>query len=435
MAWHVQPNSEYETLWGTRVIQRLGGGAFGGVWLAEDAVDGRQVAVKILHENVLHEKDFLEAFRRGVRAMGILSKACVPGMVRFINAYDVPACVFMEYVQGIDLEEAVESQQLSTLSEVVGIVLRVAETVLHGHELDKQVLHRDLKPSNVMIRNFWDPDRENEVVVLDFDLSWYEGAFGKSMVSSAINNYIAPEQLLNRRSTYSSRHTAVDVFGIGMLLYFAASKTQPPLNIQESSDFFHYVVSKIREGGNKLPPGIATYLALTIKDATYTDQICRCSMPTIINRVATIYSALTREAVDLPSFLGNVLIAAELEQKGWEIEYDLNSLGRIEARRRSALVVISSNKHDINEEIEVTLTFSPTEETPRGEDKRKYLEPKFDAAEAALRKHHIFSVKKYILTGGALTLVATSKAKMLSFEDFDRLAAVILESAAKLIFS
>ena len=75
MAWHVQPNSEYETLWGTKVIQCLGGGAFGSVWLAEDAVDGRQLAVKILHENVLHEKDFLEAFRRGVRAMSILSEA------------------------------------------------------------------------------------------------------------------------------------------------------------------------------------------------------------------------------------------------------------------------------------------------------------------------------------------------------------------------
>lgn len=215
MAWHVQPNSEYETLWGTKVIQCLGDGAFGGVWLAEDAVDGRQLAVKILHENVLHEKDFLEAFRRGVRAMSILSEARVPGMVRFINAYDVPACVFMEYIQGVDLERAVESQQLTDLSEAVGVVRRVTEIVLRGHELDKQVLHRDLKPSNVMIRNFWDSDREKEVIVLDFDLSWYEGAFGKSMVSSAINNYIAPEQLLNRRSMYSSRHTAVDVFGVG----------------------------------------------------------------------------------------------------------------------------------------------------------------------------------------------------------------------------
>jgi len=136
MAWHVRPESDYETLWGTKIIRNLGGGAFGGVWLAEDAVDGREIAVKILHENVLHEKDFLEAFRRGVRAMGILSDENVPGMVRFISAYDVPACVFMEYVEGVDLEDAIESNHIDNLADTLSIVKRVAEIVLRGHELD-----------------------------------------------------------------------------------------------------------------------------------------------------------------------------------------------------------------------------------------------------------------------------------------------------------
>jgi serine/threonine protein kinase len=435
MAWHVQPNSDFETIWGTKVVKNLGGGAFGGVWLAEDAVDGRKVAVKILHENVLHEKDFLEAFRRGVRAMGILSDAHVKGMVRFIAAYDVPACVFMEYIEGVDMEKAIDSDHIDSFAEAIRVVKRVAEIVLHGHELDKQVLHRDLKPSNVMIKYFWDPDRDNEVVVLDFDLSWYEGAFGKSMVSSAINNYIAPEQLLSRRHRYSSRHTAVDVFGVGMLLYYVASKNQPALNIQERSEFLPELIDLIRSAWPDSPHGISTYLGLVVRDATYTIQPNRSSMPTLIDRLEAVHNALAASSIDMPSDIGNLIIACELEKNGWTANFELSSLNRIEMRHRSIQLLITSGVCDGRDCLVVSMDFQPMEETPRGEAKKKYLEPKYNAAEAAFKKNNIFKIDKLIMSGGALTLTARMPRASISFDEASRLTQIISDSASKLLFT
>jgi hypothetical protein len=179
MAWHMNPDS-YDAVWGYRLVGSIGQGGFGQVWKVEDSVDGQIYAMKVLHEGAIAQAGFLEAFRRGVRAMRILSDDRVEGMVRYVRAFDIPACVIMEYVEGINFEQAIEGRHIEYVDDSLSIVLMVGETVLRGHELTLRVLHRDLKTANVMLRNFFTDDSAINVSVLDFDLSWYEGAMGRA---------------------------------------------------------------------------------------------------------------------------------------------------------------------------------------------------------------------------------------------------------------
>ena len=187
-------------------------------------------------------------------------------MVKFARAFDIPACVFMEFIEGRTLSQAIASKMITTLADALAIIIKVARIVLSAHQLKEGVLHRDLKPSNAMITSSYGAE-DQEVIVLDFDLSWYQGAMGKSMTTGALHNYAAPEQLV-KHPIYSSRHTAVDVFGTGMLLYFACTGQDPKLNVQNVQNFDRDTMEKIRRRWPQVPEAIAESLVEAIIDAT-----------------------------------------------------------------------------------------------------------------------------------------------------------------------
>jgi hypothetical protein len=81
------------------------------------------------------------------------------------------------------------------------------------------------------------------VVVLDFDLSWHRGASDRSVVYGAtVFGYLAPEQI-ERTKGVSTRHAGVDVFGLGMLLYFLISRRHPLPSEHQHSDWITKVKS------------------------------------------------------------------------------------------------------------------------------------------------------------------------------------------------
>jgi serine/threonine protein kinase len=196
----------------------------------------------MLLDECIRDKEYLACFRRGARAMQILTDRSVRGMVKFHKAYEVPACIVMEYVDGKDLDSAVREGGLAELSTCLRVLVKVAETVDRGHSLQERVLHRDLKPTNVRLRNYTHGEPDPDVVVLDFDLSWYHGAYGLSVVEGARRaGYAAPEQTIPAAELsklgISTRHTAVDVFGLGMLMFFVLTGRDPSANEQEFADF------------------------------------------------------------------------------------------------------------------------------------------------------------------------------------------------------
>jgi serine/threonine protein kinase len=431
MAWHMKPGT-YDTVWGYRISKELGKGGFGYVWMVEDVVDGQVYAMKVLHESVIDQPGFLEAFRRGVRAMRILDEGQVDGMVKYRAAFDIPACVVMEHIDGIDFETAIQSRQLTTLDEALEVVNKAGSIVLRGHNLDKQVLHRDLKPANVMLRSFYDPDAPREVVVLDFDLSWYEGALGRSLLAGAhLHNYVAPEQV-SARPGVSSRHTAVDVFGLGMLLFFAATGKHPEINAQNAAGFRRSVEDAIRNRYSSPWQAIPLYLSLAIEAACADAQAKRPPLTLLVRQIEETLGALRSGKLSTPSDLANLEIASPLLKGGWQIAMTIDTIGALSLSRNECTVNMGfcDSPSGIVHQTHMTYSHSGGMDWSRV---KKYGRNKRDRALAILRHGKLF--EGVSATGDeSISIEAVTQAGNWSLDHATKLATAIAEAANALAF-
>ena len=225
-AWYTSVKPGSNILCDYKLNREEAYGAFGTVFHA-NAPDGHEVAVKLLHEEIRRDADLLHSFRRGVRSMSILSEHNVEGMVPYKDGSEIPAFVVMDWIDGPSLKDAVQARQIRDWGTILRIGTSASSIVRRGHLLAERVLHRDLRPSNIMLKGFYTDPEAWEVVVLDFDLSWYRGSFEKSVIhGSTLMGYLAPEQIQRIRGI-STRHTAVDSFGLGMTLFFVCSGRNP----------------------------------------------------------------------------------------------------------------------------------------------------------------------------------------------------------------
>jgi len=224
-SWYVPTKPRGAVLLGHKIEDEVAEGAFGRIFKAVSPAN-QTVAMKLLRQEIRRNPELLRCFRRGVRSMKILGKYSLPGMVRYIDASEIPALVTMEWIDGPNLTAVVEGRLLNGWQDMLKVASGVAEVIYSAHRLPERVLHRDIRPSNIMLRGFYQ-DRETwETVVLDFDLSWHRGAQEESVVHPAIVGYLAPEQM-TRSATESTRHSAVDSFGLGMTFYFMVAAKNP----------------------------------------------------------------------------------------------------------------------------------------------------------------------------------------------------------------
>ena len=290
-AWFVETEEIYNVLLGYTLVEEIAQGAFGRVFKAKSP-SGESVAIKLLHSDVHKNQGMLQSFRRGVSSMQILSKHRVVGMIAYRQAFEIPACVVMELVEGPSLNDAVKSRQISDWCDILRIGCDLAEIVQRAHHLPERVLHRDIRPSNIMLRNFYVEQNNYEVVVLDFDLSWHRDAHEKSIVSHTASGYLAPEQI-SPDSRYSTRNAQVDSFGLGMTLYFLRTGTDPQANEHRSLDW----PQVLRDGITKFPSpawkSLPARFARLIGCATRDDQPQRWDMSQIsaeLNRMKVAHA-------------------------------------------------------------------------------------------------------------------------------------------------
>ncbi|MBX9904020.1 MAG: protein kinase [Burkholderiales bacterium] len=225
-AWYVSTANNKNYLLGYKIESLIARGAFGQVYKATTK-NGTTVAIKVLLEEIRNNGDLLRSFRRGIRSMRITENHQLDGIVRYIDATEIPAVAVMEWIDGPNLYDAIMSRQISDWSDILRIGRDLAGIIKAAHALPERVLHRDLRPENIMLKNFYvDPDNWG-IVVLDFDLSWHRGAVERSVMHSTAVGYLAPEQI-QRMPGVSTRNSSVDSFGFGMSMYFSCT-SKPPL--------------------------------------------------------------------------------------------------------------------------------------------------------------------------------------------------------------
>lgn len=221
-AWFVDKG---EKLLGMTIEKEVGDGAFGRVYRAVDD-HGEAYAIKVLKEDVMWKRDWLQSFRRGVRAMKILKEKNLPGIVKYKSASEIPAIVVMEWIEGPDLYEAVQQKKFKTWREKMHVLTEICKIIKTAHALPERVLHRDIRPKNIMLRDFYNGDDDWSVCVLDFDLAFHKGANEVSMQPGFGNGFSAPEQTVLRRGG-QTRSSRVDSYGFAMLCYFVITGKMP----------------------------------------------------------------------------------------------------------------------------------------------------------------------------------------------------------------
>ena len=147
-----------ETISQYRIIEQLGEGGMGVVYLAEDTTLGRRVAMKFLSTTT---KEYRARFLREARAVSALSHPNIATVFNYGETDEGQPYIVMELIEGETLNEKLREGSLP-LPEAVRIVSFIAEALGEAHH--KGVVHRDVKPSNVIVTE------RGQVKVLDFGL-------------------------------------------------------------------------------------------------------------------------------------------------------------------------------------------------------------------------------------------------------------------------
>ena len=184
--------------------RRLGSGGMADVWLADDEMLGRPVALKFLHERFAQDAQFVERFRREAQAAAGLQHPNVVGVYDRGEA-DGRHWIAMEYVEGAALNDLI-ARGLS-IGEAIEIVRQVLTGARFAHE--RGIVHRDLKPQNVLV------DREGRARVADFGIA-RAGVSEITQTGSVLGTaqYLSPEQAQGFEVTATS-----DLYSVGVMLY------------------------------------------------------------------------------------------------------------------------------------------------------------------------------------------------------------------------
>lgn len=200
-----------------RLLRPLGKGGMGVVYLGEHQVMKRLMALKILPPEATRDPRRIERFKEEARACAQLDH---PNIVR---AYDfaeggTKLYIVMEYVDGIDLQHAVQRDGVMSISDVMDVLVQATAGLAHAHE--RGIIHRDIKPSNLLLRT------DGVVKVSDLGLArigWTgEEDSGKRRLMGTVD-FVAPEQAINSK-TVDAR---ADIYSLACTLYYLLAGRPP----------------------------------------------------------------------------------------------------------------------------------------------------------------------------------------------------------------
>lgn len=214
-----------KTLAHFRVLEQIGEGGMGAVYVAEDLNLGRKVALKVLREEMASHRDRLERFRREAQAVAALNH---PNIVTIHSIEEAPEGHFitMELVEGKGLDQLITGDGMSA-ERMLEIALPLVRALVAAH--GRGITHRDLKPANVMVTD------DGTVKILDFGLAKLQATAESgehqdlptqtlTQVGAVVGTipYMSPEQVQGKQVDHLT-----DIFSLGVILYEMATGRRP----------------------------------------------------------------------------------------------------------------------------------------------------------------------------------------------------------------
>ena len=189
------------------VVRKLGSGGMADVYLANDRLLGRKVALKVLSARYATDEQFVERFRREASSAAGLNH---PNIVQIYDRGEAEGTYYiaMEYLEGRSLKEIILKYAPLSPDLVLSIATQILEALRFAHRRD--VIHRDIKPQNIIV------DSDGRVNVTDFGIARAGNVSTMTEAGSILGtaHYLSPEQAQGQPVEAAS-----DLYALGVVMY------------------------------------------------------------------------------------------------------------------------------------------------------------------------------------------------------------------------
>ncbi len=197
-----------ETFGQYKVMSELGRGGMGVVYKAHDDALSRDVAIKVLSEQLATDESVVERFKREAKSMAALNDAHII-QIYFIGEDQGQPYFVMEFVDGESLSQKLKREGRLEVAEARSILQQTTEGLALAH--NRGVIHRDIKPGNLMLT------RQGKVKIADFGIAMVQD-FSKRLTNTGefvgTPGYLSPEVCVGQPVDHRS-----DIFALGIVLY------------------------------------------------------------------------------------------------------------------------------------------------------------------------------------------------------------------------
>ena len=213
------PPSDLHTLGEYRLLRRLGEGGMGEVYLGFSERLGKQVAVKVLADQLSSSQSYIDRFYREAKSGALLNH---PNIVRSLNVGQDQATgkhyLVLEYVEGFSAHALLDRQSKVEVGDAVHIALDVARGLEHAHS--RNIVHRDIKPDNILLM------RSGLAKLVDFGLAKRTDETSHLTATRqgfGTTPYMPYEQAINAK--YADGRS--DIYALGATLYHLLTGVVP----------------------------------------------------------------------------------------------------------------------------------------------------------------------------------------------------------------
>src|SRR5688572_25559369 len=301
-----------------RILEKLGAGGMGEVYLAEDTKLGRKVAIKILSEEFTTNKDRLHRFEQEASAASNLNHPNIL-TIHEVGVDNGRHNIATEYIDGLTLRRKAVASHLE-IPEILDIAAQVASALEEAHAAG--IVHRDIKPDNIMVR------RNGYVKVLDFGLAKLTETVDRTpldgeaatrvMVQTdagvvmGTSQYMSPEQARGKPVDARS-----DIWSLGVVIYeMVAGRT--PFEGETSTDIIVAITQREPPPLARFAPNVPAELDWIVMKALRKDRD---------ERYQTIKELLT----DLQRLKQRLEFETELERSAAPVSFSRSKISELAA--------------------------------------------------------------------------------------------------------
>ena len=285
------PGSKINNL---NVLEKIGEGGMGEVYLAEDDFLGRKVALKVLNPLLTSDEQFVERFKLEAKVQASLNNPQIVQLYSFFIFEDKYIMV-LEYADGITLKQLIQKTGPIPEERTMKIFNQICAGIQYAH--NKGIIHRDIKPSNIMI------DAQDQTKIMDFGIAKIMGDKGMTRTGAKMGTlyYMSAEQV----RAHKDIDNRTDIYSLGITL-FEMLTGKLPFDTDTESDFevMNQIVNQDLPDPKSFYPFISDHTLHLVKQMTKKKKEER------LNHLSVLPSVPSPEKKQI-----SVKIAAEAPQK------------------------------------------------------------------------------------------------------------------------